>query len=317
MEKRSQAIWAALGVFVAVPGSVLAAYQLFFNEEKEPSVPPPVMSEERSCRAGWVYVERQACEDRTMPIYRTVVDARICGTTKRVVEERPQGFKACRDPSHGIERYQQSDVVVQSSGWLSGGRDPQWWCQAVKNAYQSTKGVPVVWSGQSTREESRRDWKGHVTYKYHCTVTAQWSPIYKVAESPSCGRKDVVRREIVEPKQCQDTTSPVGFRTSVNANCEWGTDLTYAGPNRTRAIYEGYLAGLVKPEPVCLSCDEFHANAQQQAECILANLARDLPASARANATGEMQRMLSMLIDSDRPMDSAVRDRARRATDAE
>ncbi len=94
---------------------------------------------------------------------------------------------ACRDISHGLEKYQFSDVVRNSSGWVDGGRDQNWWCQTMKNQYQSSKqSVSIAWSQQSSSEVSNKDWKGHVTYKYHCTATANTNPIYKLKKSDAC-----------------------------------------------------------------------------------------------------------------------------------
>jgi len=91
----------------------------------------------------------------------------------------------CRDVSHGIEKYQYTQLVKESSGRVDGGHDQPWWCQTMKNKFQSTKpNTSIVWSGEkSSEEQPKKDWKGHVTYKYHCTATASWDPLYKLKVS--------------------------------------------------------------------------------------------------------------------------------------
>ncbi len=98
-----------------------------------------------------------------------------------------KGEKSCRDISHGFEKYQYTDNVSKSSGWVRGGKDPNWWCQTMKNEYQSTKPTKsLVWTGTKSSEQSRKSALGRVSYKYHCSATSSWDPIYKLKISDVC-----------------------------------------------------------------------------------------------------------------------------------
>jgi hypothetical protein len=95
-------------------------------------------------------------------------------------------YKSCSHPSHGIETYKYQEIVTNSSGWVSGGRDQNWWCATMKNSYQASRNQAVTWKDQRSSEQSKKDWLGHVEYKYLCTATALWEPIYKEQASKYC-----------------------------------------------------------------------------------------------------------------------------------
>lgn len=95
--------------------------------------------------------------------------------------------KLCRDPSHGIERYEFSDTVEQNSGWVASGYNEAWWCQKMKNDYQSNRpDISIIWGNQVSSQRYNKDSFGHVTYNYYCKVTAKWNPIYNLKHSEAC-----------------------------------------------------------------------------------------------------------------------------------
>ena len=112
----------------------------------------------------------------------------IDNTSIRELLSRPP-YKSCRHPSHGIETYKYQEIVTNSSGWVSGGRDQNWWCTTMKKAYQSSRNDAVTWKDQRSSEQSKKDWLGHVEYKYLCTATALWEPLYKEKASKYCGEE--------------------------------------------------------------------------------------------------------------------------------
>ncbi len=61
-----------------------------------------------------------------------------------------------------------NDLAIEAyqGGWRSGGSDPTKECLAHFNSKYPTKRIQII----STSEESRKDWKGHVEYKYQCTA---------------------------------------------------------------------------------------------------------------------------------------------------
>lgn len=98
--------------------------------------------------------------------------------------------RECRHPDFGRVGWRQSETITDSSGRVSGGRDQIWWCNRVTESFLSSRQIsgPKDITILQRWEESRKDWKGHVTYKYHCKINFKWNPVYRAqADADRCG----------------------------------------------------------------------------------------------------------------------------------
>jgi hypothetical protein len=98
-------------------------------------------------------------------------------------------YKTCRHPDFGREEWGRTEVASKSSGRRGGGYNQPSWCEDVKSWFVSSRSIgpqheiSVVSSGES----SDKDWKGHVTYNYTCTIRVNWDPIWAEKQDPRCG----------------------------------------------------------------------------------------------------------------------------------
>ena len=145
------------------------------------------------------------------PKYELVTDEGVCGATEQTTMTRPHQWNECENPNR-IVGYKFSETVKQSSGRVGGGRDEEWHCTNVKRAKEAAVGQSIVWSNQRSSQESDKSWDGHVTYKYHCTIDAQWGPIYARERWNGCGEAAPVPETRKIPKSCFDQTKRVGWK---------------------------------------------------------------------------------------------------------
>ncbi|XKM39553.1 hypothetical protein A4U53_025690 [Rhizobium ruizarguesonis] len=98
-------------------------------------------------------------------------------------------FVACERPEFGQIGWRRTENYSDSSGRLGGGHDQPWWCNQVAASFISSRsiGPQNTWETVTSHEESDKDWKGKVTYKYHCTIKVSWEPSYNRREDPICG----------------------------------------------------------------------------------------------------------------------------------
>ncbi len=89
-----------------------------------------------------------------------------------------QASASCNYPISGKRGWQMARDYTDSSAWLGGGRDPTWWCNQVANSFLKANSIGSDNDVKylSSSEESHKDFWGHVTYKYHCTVRIYWEP---------------------------------------------------------------------------------------------------------------------------------------------
>jgi hypothetical protein len=96
----------------------------------------------------------------------------------------------CRKPEFGQVGWGRSEVYSNSSGRVGGGGDQNQWCNQVASSFISSRSIGPENKVErvSSSEESNKDWKGHVTYKYHCTIKVSWDPVYAARQDASaCG----------------------------------------------------------------------------------------------------------------------------------
>lgn len=102
---------------------------------------------------------------------------------------KPVTYKSCRHPDFGQEGWNRSENYDSASAWIDGGRDEVWWCNEAKNHFVAVRGIGPSHAVKTTSswQESNKDWKGHVTYKYHCSINVSWDPRYNERTDPRCG----------------------------------------------------------------------------------------------------------------------------------
>lgn len=108
---------------------------------------------------------------------------------KVLIARKKKVANRCRKPEFGQEGWNRSEQYSDSSGREDGGRDQNWWCNRVAASFISSRtiGSQNHWQKIASSEESDKDWKGHVTYKYHCTIKVDWDPLYFERQDWACG----------------------------------------------------------------------------------------------------------------------------------
>lgn len=147
------------------------------------------------------------------PIYASVPDGDLCGWDN-VAGSRPaeHEFNECRDSSHGVDSFQYNETVSDSSGKVGGGHDQGWWCNAVMRAKETAIGQSIVWATPKSSEESDKNWKGEVSYKYSCSIDGSWGPIFKLDRTAVCGRAALIVTTEQVPKICSASERLKGVR---------------------------------------------------------------------------------------------------------
>ena len=111
--------------------------------------------------------------------------------SKAIIErQKKMVANVCRHPDFGQEGWGRTEQYSDSSGRVDGGHDQGWWCNQVAASFIQTRsiGKDNQWERVTSGEESDKDWKGHVTYKYSCTIKVSWDPIYTERQDASrCG----------------------------------------------------------------------------------------------------------------------------------
>ena len=96
----------------------------------------------------------------------------------------------CRHADFGQEGWRRSENYTNSSGTVGGGGDQNQWCNQVAASFISSRSIGPENKVErvASNEETHKDWKGHVTYKYHCTIKVSWDPVYNARQDAShCG----------------------------------------------------------------------------------------------------------------------------------
>ncbi|MGZ2484845.1 hypothetical protein ACVITL_003368 [Rhizobium pisi] len=120
-------------------------------------------------------------------------------------------FKQCRVAGNGIESFAVTEDVTGSSGWVGGGLDQPTYCNQLKNQKEAAVGQTIYWEKERSSEGNNKDWKGHVTYNYHCAIVGHWAPTYKLARTSECGRNEAVTPTSVLTPSCPAAGTRIGF----------------------------------------------------------------------------------------------------------
>jgi hypothetical protein len=120
------------------------------------------------------------CISQNLPTLLTAAGARLAS---------PAPPKACRNPSHGVERFLREFDVTRDSGWRGGGYDQGRWCSDVIAILRGE--FPAVGStfdivSHDEREESKCRPFNCPQYNYVCTVHVKTDPIYVESVGPEC-----------------------------------------------------------------------------------------------------------------------------------
>lgn len=147
----------------------------------------------------------------TQAEYALVTDGEICGYSQEQMTTRPHQYHECENPNK-ITGYRFQETVSKSSGRVGGGYDQNWHCENVKREKETAVGQSIVWGTPTSSEDSNKDWKGKVTYKYFCSIPAKWGPIYAVERWAGCGEADPVVTTVSTPKTCFDESRRIGWK---------------------------------------------------------------------------------------------------------
>lgn len=95
----------------------------------------------------------------------------------------------CRHPDFGQVGWRRSENYTDSSSRVGGGHDQNWWCNRVVASFLQSRQIGSQYASEVVRshEEDNKNWRGRVTYKYHCTVRISWVPLYAERKDPRCG----------------------------------------------------------------------------------------------------------------------------------
>lgn len=146
----------------------------------------------------------------TEPVYKKIIGG-ICGSTETPEITQPNQYNSCPNPNK-ITHYEYTESVTKSSGWVGGGNDQSWHCANVMREKESAVGQSIVWGTATSFEEDRKDFFGKAEYKYHCTIQAQWSPVYMIERWEGCGPADPVTVTVSTPNECYDETQKIGWK---------------------------------------------------------------------------------------------------------
>lgn len=95
--------------------------------------------------------------------------------------------KACRDRTHGVERYQRVFPVARDSNWMGGGFNQSAWCSQViaELRGQHPDGSFRVMA-QSEDSHTTCAPLNCPQYQYHCTVEVSTDPLFVERISSAC-----------------------------------------------------------------------------------------------------------------------------------
>ena len=121
---------------------------------------------------------------------KNIIDSNACRV--RVLELLLQKVSikpptACRDATHGVDRYQREFNVTRESGWHGGGYSQPRWCEDVMSMLRGEHPQALL-TQVSSGEVSRNSCApaNCPQYNYTCTVRVQTDPLYKEAVSSAC-----------------------------------------------------------------------------------------------------------------------------------
>lgn len=139
------------------------------------------------------------------PVYEMVQDKELCGTTTVEYVVTPERPKTCRDVDFGQEGWNRTKTINGSSGWQPGGSNPTNWCNQLTASFISSRSIGPAHDSEvlAKSQEVKKDWKGHVTYNYHCTVKMRWEPVYAERTHPKCGMWPAEKDRKEEVAQCK------------------------------------------------------------------------------------------------------------------
>lgn len=111
----------------------------------------------------------------------------VSGANNTITVGATPAPKACRDPSHGIEKYSRTFDVDKNSSWLGGGFDQEKWCNQViaeLRGQHPSGDFSVIKS--SEKSESKCAPLNCPQYMYYCSVRVKTDPVYVEKLSSAC-----------------------------------------------------------------------------------------------------------------------------------
>ncbi|ELB2136392.1 hypothetical protein [Vibrio parahaemolyticus] len=93
----------------------------------------------------------------------------------------------CRDISHGVERYLQSEEWGIQSGWEKGGPNRGEFCESkrVEHAQTNPDRKVILINAQTSHKTEHNPFKQDY-YRHTCSFEDRWEPLYILKASDAC-----------------------------------------------------------------------------------------------------------------------------------
>lgn len=93
----------------------------------------------------------------------------------------------CRDISHGVERYLQSEEWGEQSGWEKGGPSRASFCENIRIEHaQVFPERKVILTSANTSHKNEYDPFKQDYYRHSCSFVDKWEPVYVLKASDAC-----------------------------------------------------------------------------------------------------------------------------------
>lgn len=262
-----QVILAAIGIIVTFYLGVMA-----FDRE----VPPVIFEDPKlnfdnltsSCSGEWRIVTYQRCKDLSTPLYEQITSAEACGTTTVAELRQQHDYELCAHPNHGISGYRESRSVDGWSGWRRGGYNRDAHCNDLRNRVENEIDQPIEWAVNRTDEQRRVEFPQQFFYRYYCSGTASWSPIYNSARSAACGPAPKLPVDVEVPNTCDDKNR-LYYESSTRKECGISVSPIFY-ESSVDEVQERLATGEIAALR-CQTCDHFVDDTTAYGECLLAS----------------------------------------------
>ena len=111
------------------------------------------------------------------------------------------GWKECRDPEHGFEKYQSEEAWYADSQWIGGNWTAERYCDEIKEKRQKQYPARIV-ELVDKKDDHRSEYTPfkHDYYRFQCWFKDSWDPLYKLARSGKCREQSVALWRLLKQK---------------------------------------------------------------------------------------------------------------------
>lgn len=101
----------------------------------------------------------------------------------------PKTLTSCRNISHGIERWGNTENWHNESGFRTTSTGQSVYCERIKTERERQYPDREVELIKINADQRRRQLGTVVQYNHHCYFEDRWNPVYKLAKSEACPKK--------------------------------------------------------------------------------------------------------------------------------